>query len=41
MREGFKVNGSKVERELGITYTPVHVALDDAFGSYRISVSRN
>ncbi len=35
MKEGFRFDGSKVERELGITYTPVRVALEEAIGSYR------
>ena len=35
MKEGFIVDGSKVERELGITYTPVRVALEQAIASYR------
>jgi dihydroflavonol-4-reductase len=35
MREGFVFDGSKAERELGITYTPVRVALEEAIASYR------
>lgn len=35
MKEGFRFDGSKVERELGITYTPVRIALEDAIASYR------
>lgn len=35
MKEGFVVDGSKAERELGITYTPVRVALEEAIESYR------
>ena len=35
MKEGVQVDGSKVERELGITYTPVRVALEEAIASYR------
>ena len=27
-------NGSKAERELGITYTPIRVALEEAIASY-------
>ncbi|OQX92837.1 MAG: hypothetical protein B6D58_00980 [candidate division Zixibacteria bacterium 4484_95] len=30
MKEGFCVDGSKVERELGITYTPIRIALEEA-----------
>lgn len=35
MKEGFKADGSKAERELGITYTPIRVALEEAIASYR------
>jgi len=35
MKVGFVVDGSKVERELGITYTPVRVALEEEIESYR------
>ena len=35
MKEGVQVDGSKVERELAITYTPVRVALEEAIASYR------
>jgi dihydroflavonol-4-reductase len=35
MKEGFRVDGSKVERELGITYTPVRQALEEAIASYQ------
>jgi dihydroflavonol-4-reductase len=35
MKEGVQVDGSKAERELGISYTPIHVALKEAIESYR------
>jgi len=35
MKEGFVFDGSKAERELGITYTPVRVALEQAIASYQ------
>ena len=35
MREGFQGDGSKAEKELGITYTPVRVALEEAISFYR------
>jgi dihydroflavonol-4-reductase len=35
MREGFVFDGSKAERELGFTYTPVRTALEGAIASYR------
>lgn len=35
MKEGFVFDGSKAERELGITYTPIRVALEEAIASYR------
>jgi len=35
MKEGFKADGSKAERELGITYTPIRVALEEAIASYQ------
>jgi dihydroflavonol-4-reductase len=33
MRAGYAFDGSKAERELGITYTPVRVALEEAIAS--------
>lgn len=36
MREGFRVDGSKAERKLGISYTPIRVALEEAIASYQI-----
>jgi len=35
MKEGVMVDGSKAERELGISYTPIRVALEEAIESYR------
>ncbi|UCD94496.1 MAG: NAD-dependent epimerase/dehydratase family protein, partial [Candidatus Zixiibacteriota bacterium] len=35
MKEGFRVDGSKAERELDITYTPVQQALEEAIASYQ------
>jgi dihydroflavonol-4-reductase len=35
MREGFSIDGSKAERELGISYTPIRVALEEAIASYQ------
>jgi dihydroflavonol-4-reductase len=35
MKEGAIVDGSKAERELGIKYTPVRVALEEAIESYK------
>ncbi|MBI5283239.1 MAG: NAD-dependent epimerase/dehydratase family protein [Candidatus Solibacter usitatus] len=35
MRRGFQGDGSKAERELGIKYTPIRVALEEAIASYR------
>jgi dihydroflavonol-4-reductase len=35
MKWGATVDGSKAERELGITYTPIRVALEAAIASYR------
>jgi dihydroflavonol-4-reductase len=35
MREGFRVDGSKAERELGIIYTPIRVALEEVIASYQ------
>ena len=35
MKEGFGFDGSKVERELGITYTPIRVTLEEAIASYQ------
>ena len=34
-----RADWSKAERELGITYTPVRVALGEAIGSYRVTRS--
>jgi len=36
MKEGVIVDGSKAERELGMSYTPVRVALEEAIASYRV-----
>ncbi len=35
MRTGFNADGSKTERELGIKYTPIPVALKEAIESLR------
>ncbi len=35
MKEGVQADGSKVERELGISYTPIRVALEEAIASYQ------
>ena len=35
MRMGFSGDGSKAERELGITYTPIRKAMADAIASYK------
>ena len=35
MKEGFRFEGSKAEKELGITYTPVRQALKEAIESYQ------
>ena len=35
MKEGFQFDGGKAERELGITYTPVRVALEEMIASCR------
>lgn len=34
MRQGFVVDGSKAERELGLRYTPIRRALEEAIASY-------
>jgi dihydroflavonol-4-reductase len=35
MKAGFSVDGSKAERELGIKYTPIRVALEEAINSFK------
>lgn len=35
MKEGARIDGSKAERELGIAYTPIRVALQEAIASYQ------
>ena len=35
MRYGFSVNGSKAEKELGIKYTPIRIAMKEAIDSIR------
>jgi dihydroflavonol-4-reductase len=35
MKEGVYFDGSKAERELGITYTPIRVALEEGIASYQ------
>jgi dihydroflavonol-4-reductase len=34
MKQGFKVDGGKAERELGFTYTPVRIGIKDAIASF-------
>jgi dihydroflavonol-4-reductase len=34
MKQGFEVDGSKATRELGLAYTPVRVALEEAIASF-------
>jgi dihydroflavonol-4-reductase len=34
MKAGFNVDGSKTERELGIKYTPIRLALKEAIDSF-------
>lgn len=36
-RAGFRFDGSKAERDLGIAYTPIHTAIDEAVRSYTAS----
>ena len=35
MKAGFNVDGSKTEKELGIKYTPIRIALEEAIGSFK------
>ena len=35
IKEGYRFDGTKAERELGITYTPIRAALEEAIASYR------
>ena len=35
MKQGFKIDGSKVERELGITYTPIYDGIKEAIDSFK------
>lgn len=35
MKEGVRADGSKAERELGINYTPIRVALEEAIASFK------
>ncbi len=35
MKEGVRADGSKAERELGITYTPIRQAVEEAIASYQ------
>ena len=35
IKEGYRFDGTKAERELGITYTPIRTALEEAIASYR------
>jgi dihydroflavonol-4-reductase len=35
MKVGFSIDGSKAERELGIKYTPIRVALEEAINSFK------
>jgi hypothetical protein len=35
LKQGFQYDGSQAERELGIRYTPIRQALEEAIASYR------
>jgi hypothetical protein len=35
MKEGFQFDGRRAERELGLAYTPIRVALEEAIASCR------
>ncbi|MGD0003338.1 MAG: hypothetical protein ABSE06_03815 [Anaerolineaceae bacterium] len=35
LKMGFQYDGSKAERQLGISYTPIRQALSEAIASYR------
>ena len=35
MKQGCRIDGSKAEKELGITYTPIRVAIEDAIASFQ------
>ena len=35
MREGLRFDGSKAEKELGITYTPIRIAFEETIASYQ------
>jgi dihydroflavonol-4-reductase len=35
MKQGFKIDGSKLERELGIKYTPIYNGIKEAIESYK------
>ena len=37
MKEGFQFDGSKAERELGFTYTPLRTAYEEAIASYQMA----
>ncbi|UCF56814.1 MAG: hypothetical protein JSW15_12215, partial [Deltaproteobacteria bacterium] len=37
-KEGLRADGSKAERELGITYTPIRVALEEVIEPYRVQI---
>jgi dihydroflavonol-4-reductase len=39
MKEGFMFDGTKAERELGIAYTPIRTALEEAIASYQESAA--
>jgi len=39
MREGAEVDGGKTQRELGVTYTPIRTALEEAITSFRDPVT--
>lgn len=39
MKEGARVDGSKTSNELGVTYTPIRSAIEDAVTSYRDPVT--
>jgi dihydroflavonol-4-reductase len=39
IKEGIHFDGSKAERELGLTYTPIREAIEEEVSSYKVGSS--
>ncbi len=40
LKEGLQFDGSKAERELGLTYTPIRKAIEDEISSHQAETGK-